>query len=380
MKEARPIILVAHPDGCWRENLRQGLAAHELSSVPIQPGADLSQELADRTVRGIVARIDPENEADLTLWLSALRCSRPDWAIVALLPSSSAQSLRLVFRAGADDCMEGSPGVEELISILGDAARIRSVQCGGLCPGSSVQAPADGAETCLSCLESTRALVAAVEAKDLHTRNHSVTVSRYATEIGRRIGLNGPEIAHLRAAALLHDVGKIGVPDDILAKPGPLTNTEYEIVKRHPEIALQILGHLRNLKDERSLILHHHERYDGRGYPAALKGEHIPLGARILAVADSIDAMFSPRSYKPPYPLRQVQRELFVGLGLQFDPDIGRCAIDWLENSPEDFAQRTTSGAGAPGYANTCGRCGLVAKDQDATNFRSTVGSIPLLR
>ena len=188
-------------------------------------------------------------------------------------------------------------------------------------------------------VESTRALVAAVEAKDPYTQKHSFTVAAYAEAIGKRMKLAPRMVETLRAAALLHDVGKIGVPDAILTKPGPLTEKEFEVIKRHPEIALEILGHVSYLTDERPLILHHHERYDGTGYPDGLAGDRIPIGARILAVADALDTMFAPRSYKEPYPLSRVRAELTAGAGSQFDPQVAEAALGWLDDACDPSSQ-----------------------------------------
>ena len=182
-----------------------------------------------------------------------------------------------------------------------------------------------------TCVESTRALVAAVEAKDPYTRAHSLTVAAYAETIAKRMKLRPPLLRNIRGAALLHDVGKIGVPDAILTKPARLTPREFDVVKRHPETALDIVGHASFLADERPLILHHHERYDGQGYPAGLAGDRIPLGARVLAMADALDAMFSPRSYKPAYDLDRVRPELVAGAGRQFDPAITETTLKWLD-------------------------------------------------
>jgi putative nucleotidyltransferase with HDIG domain len=182
--------------------------------------------------------------------------------------------------------------------------------------------------------ESTRAMVAAIDARDPYTRVHSVSVAAYAEAIGRRTGLSAPVLASLRKAALLHDIGKIGVPDAILTKPGPLTADEYDTVKRHPEIAIEILGHLSFLEEQLPLILHHHERYDGRGYPSGLVGERIPIGARILAVADALDTMFSARSYKPAYKIDQVRAELIAGSGRQFDPAVVQATLALLDEQP----------------------------------------------
>jgi HD-GYP domain-containing protein (c-di-GMP phosphodiesterase class II)/DNA-binding response OmpR family regulator len=190
-------------------------------------------------------------------------------------------------------------------------------------------------------VESTRALVAAVEAKDPCTRAHSMTVATYAEAIGKRMGLPAGLIKTLRAAATLHDVGKIGVPDAILTKTGPLTDDEFAVVKRHPETGLEILGHVSFLTDERPLILHHHERYDGTGYPCGLAGDQIPVGARVLAVADALDAMLSRRSYKEAYDVARVRRELAVESGRQFDPAIAAQTLRWLQQAPEELATIT---------------------------------------
>lgn len=181
--------------------------------------------------------------------------------------------------------------------------------------------------------ESTWALIAAVDARDSYTRSHSMNVAVHAEAIAVRLGLPDGQVAAVRQAALLHDVGKIGVPDAILTKPGRLTEEEFEAIRRHPQIALDILANLSFLGEELAFILHHHERFDGRGYPCGLSGERIPIGARILAVADSLDTMFSPRTYKPAYSLDHVRAELIAESGRQFDPRIVGVALRWLEES-----------------------------------------------
>lgn len=181
---------------------------------------------------------------------------------------------------------------------------------------------------------STRSLVAAVEAKDPHTRAHSLTVSRYAEALARRMRIGELAMDTLRSAALLHDVGKIGVPDAILTKPSSLTADEFLVIKRHPQTALEILEHASHIVDERPLILHHHERHDGTGYPSGLGGDRIPIGARVLAVADAIDAMASPRAYKHAYGIDRIRHELRAGSGRQFDPAVATVALEWLEENP----------------------------------------------
>lgn len=182
-----------------------------------------------------------------------------------------------------------------------------------------------------TCLESTRALVAAVEAKDPYTRDHSLNVAAHAEALSRRLGFSARQVDTVRVAALLHDLGKIGVPDAVLTKPGPLSNVEVDLIQRHPRTALDILGHVSFLDNELPIILHHHERYDGSGYPDGLAGEQIPIGARVLAVADAMDAMFSGRCYQPVYDRQRVRAELHAGSGSQFDPKLVASVEAWFD-------------------------------------------------
>jgi diguanylate cyclase (GGDEF)-like protein/putative nucleotidyltransferase with HDIG domain len=185
-----------------------------------------------------------------------------------------------------------------------------------------------------TCLELTQALIAAVEAKDPYTRRHSLNVATYAVALGNQLRLNPATLEAIETAALLHDIGKIGIPDRILTKSGKLTDDEFRLVRRHPVVAAEILQHATFLKTEVPMILHHHERWDGKGYPAGLFGEEIPLGARVLHVADSIEAMLSQRSYKGSYDRDHVIAELAANSGSQFDPRVVHAAIEWLSGNP----------------------------------------------
>lgn len=180
-------------------------------------------------------------------------------------------------------------------------------------------------------MESMRALVAAVDARDSYTKTHSQTVAALSERIGRAMDLRGARLEALAAASLLHDVGKIGVPDAILTKPGSLTHAEFEIVKRHPQTAIDILRDMSSLAEVKPIILHHHERFDGRGYPFGLRGDAIPIGARIIAVADAIDTMLSPRTYKAAYSVDRARSELLAGSGSQFDPQVVGVALSTLD-------------------------------------------------
>jgi putative nucleotidyltransferase with HDIG domain len=167
-----------------------------------------------------------------------------------------------------------------------------------------------------------QALAAAIDAKDPYTRGHSARVAEYAVSIAKQFGLPMPDLETIQAAAYLHDVGKIGIPELILSKAGKLTNEEYEIIKTHPEISAKILAPVHFETDLIPIVRHHHERYNGTGYPDKLSREEIPLKARILAVADSFDAMTSTRPYRPAKSHQAAIRELKRCSGSQFDPKV----------------------------------------------------------
>lgn len=194
-----------------------------------------------------------------------------------------------------------------------------------------------------SYLESTRALVAAVEARDAFTHRHSARVSEFCRCIADRMRLSPAHTECVATAARLHDIGKIGVPDAILNKPAALNADEFAIVKRHPAIGVEILGHTTYLRRELPLILHHHERVDGSGYPHGLRGDEIPVGARILAVADALETMLTRRSYKPPMSLDQARCELSRCRCRQFDSRVVDATNTWLDDDSDEHAVRLRS-------------------------------------
>lgn len=167
-----------------------------------------------------------------------------------------------------------------------------------------------------------RSLVNALEAKDPYTGKHSERVTQIAVELAREMSVSETYIEMLNTVGYLHDIGKIGMPDEILNKIGPLTREEYEVVKKHPVIGESIIRDLGLGADERAIIRHHHERWDGLGYPDGLAGKDIPLLARIVAVADAFDAMTSKRAYRDPLPMEKAVAELVNNRNKQFDPDV----------------------------------------------------------
>ena len=171
-------------------------------------------------------------------------------------------------------------------------------------------------------IQSIRALVRLVELKDPDTKGHSVKVAEYAVSLAKKIGLPNKDIENIRLAALLHDIGKLGVRRAVLTKPAPLTGKEYAEIKKHPEISVEILKPLKFLSRVVSIVLHHHENYDGSGYPHGLRGERIPIGARILVMADVYDALTSKRAYRKAYLPHEAEAIMRYEIGKKFDPKL----------------------------------------------------------
>ena len=180
-------------------------------------------------------------------------------------------------------------------------------------------------------LSTVYALASTVEARDPYVYGHSRKVNTYAVALAEAIGLLPDEVSKVSTAALLHDIGKIGIPDKVLNKKGKLNEEDWEAIKAHPRLGANIVGNMPNLIPCVSSILHHHERWDGGGYPEGLKGEEIPLEARILAIADSFEAMTSARPYRPALSLEEVVKELRQGAGVQFDPKLVKAFIGIIE-------------------------------------------------
>ena len=171
-----------------------------------------------------------------------------------------------------------------------------------------------------SFLGTLQALTAAIDAKDPYTRGHSERVAYMSAELAKAMGLPKDEVERIHTSGLVHDVGKIGVPEAVLCKPGKLTDEEFDLIKRHPQIGYDILHAVPTIEPLLPGVLHHHERWDGRGYPHGLKGKDIPLMGRVMALADTFAAMSSTRSYRPAMPREKVLKEIRDCAGTQFDP------------------------------------------------------------
>ena len=264
--------------------------------------------------------------------LSFSRRHAPACKVILITGLANRGHLASALFLGAYDYLQKPFKVGELARVVGQAVSGQ----GGMPLLPTRAAAAMEVEACSrqTSLESVRALVRAVEAKDPYTCRHSEHVAYYAANIAKAIAMPLAQLESLRVAALLHDVGKIGVPDHILSKPGRLTEAEFEHIRKHPAMGADILGN-DLFRREAEFIRYHHERWDGQGYPAGLAGEEIPLASRVIQVADSMDAMLMQRSYKRAYTVEVMMGELVRCTGTQFDPRISAAAIQWARSNPE---------------------------------------------
>jgi putative nucleotidyltransferase with HDIG domain len=184
-------------------------------------------------------------------------------------------------------------------------------------------------------------LASVVDAYDKYTYGHSAYVSVWAGALARELELEPDKIKALEQAGLLHDIGKVGISDAIINKPGPLTEDEYAIVKKHPTIGAEIVGRMSGLQPLVPFILHHHERWDGKGYPSGLAGEAIPLEARILALADAVDTMCSNRPYRPARNPEYVLQEVQKSAGTQFDPKVVKAFERFIDREGPEFLKKS---------------------------------------
>ncbi|MEG2420201.1 MAG: diguanylate cyclase [Oscillospiraceae bacterium] len=182
-----------------------------------------------------------------------------------------------------------------------------------------------------NCASTIFALTAAIDAKDHYTFKHSNNVSSYAATLAEAIGLDNEHVEIIRQAGLLHDIGKIGIPEAILGKTSKLTDEEYTIMKQHVEGSISMIRHLPSLDYVIPAAIGHHERWDGKGYPRGIAGENIPIGARCLGLADAFDAMTTARSYRDRLPVEHALEEMEKNLGTQFDPQLGRTFIELVK-------------------------------------------------
>ena len=238
--------------------------------------------------------------------------------VIIITAHTSMEDMVAALDAGADDFLAKPVQQVELLARIRSAMRLRRA---------------------ITSLERATQIVAAlanaVEAKDVGLVHHCRWLAHHAARVGANVGLRGEALEAVAYGALLHDVGKIGVPEHLLRKEGPLSDEEWSLMRRHPEIGERICQPLRASLTFAPIIRHHHERFGGGGYPDGLRGEGIPLGARIVAIADAYEAMVHGRPYQPAQAHERVRDELLQLRGKQFDPELVPIFLDELERDSQ---------------------------------------------
>jgi putative nucleotidyltransferase with HDIG domain len=337
-----PTVLVVDDDRAVREVLCAVLR-EEGYSVRQAPGAaDALQMLRGDDLPLVLCDVKmPEHDG---LWLLDQVLQRhPHAAVVMLTGFGDTESAVECLKRGAADYLLKPPRVTELVRAIERAwsrARLTTVRARyhqGLARRvrertAELTAALQGIAQAYS--NTLHALVQALDAREHETSDHSQRVVRYTLAIAHHMGIPDGALEDIGRGALLHDIGKIGVPDSILLKPGPLTNAEWVEMRRHPEVGYRILESIDFLRPAAEIVLAHQERWDGGGYPRKLKAEQIPLGARIFMIADTLDAMTSDRPYRKAATFAEARLEIARCGGTQFDP---RCAQAFVSIPDEEL-------------------------------------------
>ena len=256
--------------------------------------------------------------------LHYIKKSKPETMTVIMTGHASLETAVEALREGAYDYLVKPFNVEKLLSVLKRGIREQKLT------RENARLNDELKHTYMEVMVS---LATAIDAKNHQTQHHSQQVTKYTLIISEKLNLPQEEREAIGRAASLHDIGKIGIPDPILTKPGSLNNEEWAQIEQHPDRGAAILSPLEFLSEVVPMIRHHHEKYKGSGYPDRLKGEDISLGARIISVADAFEAMISERPYRRALSQEEALKEIEAGLGDQFDPQIGKLFISAIKNN-----------------------------------------------
>ena len=326
----RVLVVDDEPSVCAL--IRDGLAPYGFRCTTVSEPRKAKHLLDHQGFSVMVTDVAMEGLGGLDL-LAHARQSTPDCKVILITGKPSAEVLAEALSLGAYDYFPKPFDIRRLVDTIKGAMVDESGS--QHLPMRAAKAMEMESRLRETSLETIRALAHAVEAKDPYTRRHSEQVTHYALNIAEYLERPAKEIESIRIAALLHDIGKIGIPDNILTKPGALEQAELAMVRKHPILGSEILSNITIFEQEARLVRYHHENWDGSGYPDGLAAEEIPLGARIINVADSMDAMLMKRTYKRAYSSRKMLRELARCAGRQFDPQIAAAAIEWCNRHPK---------------------------------------------
>jgi len=337
MGDRIPQVLVVEDEPGICQLIRDALAPYGVQCQAVHTGHEARRRLLEGDIDVAVLDLALPDVSGLDL-LELVFQHKLSTRVICISGVGGDEASALACRAGAWEFVRKPFDATELAKTIARAAG-RSVPAQ---PRGQIDSPAvAGAPAGIASrsrqmlLEFAGALVRAVEAKDAYTRRHSEHVAFYAENLARYAGLPRAFQDAIRMAALLHDIGKIAVPDSILTKPTRLTEEEFAFIRQHPNTGADILENISLMSVEARFVRQHHENWDGSGYPEGLAGERISIGGRILNIADSIDAMLMHRTYKESYPVERMLSELRRCAGSQFDPTLARLAIQWCQQNPD---------------------------------------------
>ena len=309
----KPLILVADDEMAIRDLIREILIQEGFRVLEAKDGPEVLERVREHVPDLLLLDISMPGMNGLEV-LTHLRRAPETRLMPVIVLSAMSQEKVHALRLGANDFLDKPMDPSELLARVGAHLRVQ-------------QAMRD-----LEDIEAVLVFLATmVEAKDAYTEQHVERVAAVAVHIGRALDLPEKALRDLRRGAQIHDIGKLGISEAILKKPGPLTDAEFEEMKRHTLIGEELCRPLRTLRNALPIIRNHHERWDGTGYPDGLAGEDIPLLARIVTIADVVDAITSTRHYRSALPLEYALAVIREGAGQQFDPKLARLFLELVE-------------------------------------------------
>jgi putative nucleotidyltransferase with HDIG domain len=337
-------ILVVDDERVIRELLTEHLNSHGFQVITVNNAFEALAQIATMDVELMLCDIDMPGKDGISL-LQEVKTTRPELDVVMVTGVVDTGTALRAIRMGASDYVVKPFNLEE-VSITVDrilekrrlvrenreyqlnlerkvAERTQQLQA----KNDEIRKLFRDLKAAYDEIQRTyqvtlEALVAALDSRDTETQDHSLRGAQFTYVLAEAMGVREPELSQMRWGALLHDIGKIGIPDAILRKPGKLTGDEFEVMKQHPEKGYRILENIQFLEAAREIVLAHQEKFDGTGYPRGSQGVEIPLGARIFSVVDTFDAMTSNRPYRNALPYERARKELLEFAGTQFDPAV----------------------------------------------------------
>jgi putative nucleotidyltransferase with HDIG domain len=330
-------ILVVDDEQAIRDVLSEGLNDSGYRCDTASDGAEALEKVRGNGFELVVSDIDMPQMDGVQL-LQEIKKIRPDTEIIMLTGVVDVDTAVQSIRMGASDYLTKPFNLAEVRITVERALEKRRLIRENREYQRTLETRVQErtAELSRSYQTTLEALATALDTRDTETLGHSLRVAAYTVHVAKRMGVVEPDLTDIYRGALLHDVGKIGVPDAILRKPGKLTPEEWVEMRKHPEIGYRILEGIQFLEPSRQIVLSHQERYDGTGYPRGLKGKEIPIGARIFSVVDTLDAMTSDRCYRKALSYDTARAEVIKYSGTQFDPEVVKV---FLQVPPEEWTQ-----------------------------------------